>query len=74
MDIEEHLVERLEWLRLTGWHASISCNGRFRSRLGCEKDSDWFWLIAPVSNGVTLWRLVKSEGPSDNWFDEKHIA
>ena len=74
VDIEEHLVEKVDWPRLTGWYASIRCKGRFSRRLGWEKDSDWFWLITPVSNGVTLWRLVKSEGPSDNWLVEKHIA
>ena len=66
VDIEEHLVKRLDELKLAGRYPSMICKGRLKARLGCEKDMDWFGLITPMSNGVTLLRLVGVEHISDN--------
>ena len=74
VDMEEHRVDRLDWLKFTGVHASIRWKGRFTARLGWEKDIDWFFVIIPVSKGVVLWRLVAIEGLSANLVVEKHIA
>ena len=66
VDIDEHLVERLDELKVAGRDPSIICKGRLKARLGWEKDIDCFWFITPMSNGVMLLRLVGVEHASDN--------